>query len=101
MLYYCCTNKGIRLNEFINYYELTKTDEEKEKLLEAIFTPDELIMLSNRWKVLKQLYQDTPQRTVKEQLGVSITTVTKGSRVLKYGSGIVQILLEREKHKNK
>jgi len=89
------------LNEFIKYYSLTKTDEEKEKLLDAIFTPDELLMLHNRWKVLDLLYKDIPQRAVKEQLGVSITTVTKGSRVLKYGTGITQLLLERAKYTEK
>ena len=61
--------------------------------LENILTPDELDEIATRFQVAKLLNQGVPQREVAETLGISIGTVSRGSRELKYGAdGFKQVL---------
>ena len=90
------------MHRLVEYFRYTKDDEEREKMLEAMFTPDELVMLENRFKVLELLdSEEYPHRKIKEKLEVSISTVTKGARVLKFGNGMIQILVSRRRKKKK
>lgn len=53
--------------------------------LKNILTPAELDEISVRLQIVKLLKKGMPQREVAEKLGVSIGTVSRGSRELKYG----------------
>ncbi len=50
--------------------------------IEDILTPAEFDEIVLRWQIIKQLQAGTPQRTIAENLGVGIATVTRGSRSL-------------------
>ena len=64
-------------------------------LLEDILTPQEIDSLAERWQLVQELAKGTPQREVAEKLSVSISKITRGSRVLQYGRGGFRIFLQR------
>lgn len=72
------------------FYELIasiRSPKEARQLLEDLLTPQELDQCSERWQLVQMLAAGTPQREIAKQLGVSIATVTRGSRMLQHGSG--------------
>ncbi len=73
-----------------DFFELiTAIDNEKEAkmLLEDLFTPQELSQFVERWQLIQMLNKKIPQRTIATKLNVSISTITRGSRMLQYGTG--------------
>lgn len=56
-------------------------------LLEDILTPQEIASLSERWQLIQMLYAGVPQREISKELGISISKITRGSRMLQFGSG--------------
>ena len=56
-------------------------------LLSDLLTPQETEALTERWLIAERLSRGEPQRAVADALGVSITTVSRGARSLKYGAG--------------
>lgn len=61
--------------------------------LQNILTPAELEEIALRLQIVKCLKKGMPQREVAKQLGVSIGTVSRGARELKYGEpGFKQVL---------
>jgi Trp operon repressor len=57
------------------------------QLLQDLLTPAETGALAERWGIVKLLAAGNSQRAVRDEVGVSITTVSRGSRQLRYGSG--------------
>ena len=58
---------------------------ELSRLLSDLFTPAEIEAVGERWSIVKLLAAGHPQRVVRDQLGVSIGTVSRGARQLRYG----------------
>jgi Trp operon repressor len=56
-------------------------------VLEDLFTPQEIVDLSDRILVLQEIKSWKKQRDIAEELWISVTTVNRGSRVMKFGSG--------------
>ena len=65
-----------------------KNKEDLEALLEDITTPAEIVEMWDRIEILRALAQWMTQRDIAQKLGVSVTTVSRGSRVLQYGRGV-------------
>jgi TrpR family trp operon transcriptional repressor len=59
-----------------------------------LLTPSEVEALGERWQIARLLLAGKSQREVAAELGVSVTTVSRGSRQLKYGQGGFQVALE-------
>lgn len=55
------------------------------EFLDGLLTPQELIELSQRLQIVKQLKRGIPQREIAADLGVGIATVTRGSREIQLG----------------
>lgn len=55
------------------------------EVFERIFTPAEYEEIARRLQIFKLLNDGKPQREVAKELGVSIGTVSRGARELKYG----------------
>lgn len=74
---------------------ITLIDDQKlaEAFLRNILTPADLEEISVRLQIFKLLFKGIPQREVAEKLGVSIGTVSRGSRELKYGEPGVKVIL--------
>lgn len=57
------------------------------RLLADILTPSELSAVAERWEIVKRLQGGKSQRTIRDELGVSVTTISRGNRQLQYGTG--------------
>lgn len=55
-----------------------------EKILEDLLTPQELESIAERINIIKLLKQWFTQREIAEKLWISVTTVNRWSRILKY-----------------
>ena len=64
-------------------------------LLRDMLTPAELRSLAKRWEELQLLARGMKQREVAKKLKISISKVTRGSRVLRDGSGGAWLFLRR------
>ena len=73
-------------------------DEElAEDFLKNILTPSELEEISKRLQIVKMLNKGIPQREVAKKLAVSMGTISRGSRELKYGTnGFSKVLKNLE-----
>lgn len=65
--------------------ELSRHTDDLDGFLEDILSPQEIETLDERIKVLHALGAGKTQREIAEELGISITTVSRGSRILQYG----------------
>jgi len=66
-----------------------------EDFLRNIHTPQELEEIALRLQIVKMLLKAIPQREIAKKLGVSIATVSRGSRELKYGPPGFQKVLKK------
>lgn len=78
-------NKFVR--EFAEILAKMQDKNDIETFLRDILTPAELDEISRRWQIVKMLNDGLPQRKIAKKLAVSIGTVSRGSRELKYGRG--------------
>lgn len=61
--------------------------QDAKDLLIDLLTPQEIETISQRWQVVLQLAKGKKQRDIARELGVSIAMVTRGSTMLKFGTG--------------
>ena len=70
-----------------------------KKLLNAflidLLTPREYNDITVRWQIVKRLYKGAPQREIAKDLGVSVATITRGSRELLDKKGGFRQVLDR------
>ncbi len=70
-------------DELLDVLQLIAHDKKLSKeFFIDLLTPAEYRGLGKRWQIVKQLAKKVPQRKVAMNLGVSIATVTRGSREL-------------------
>lgn len=60
---------------------------EAELLLQDMLTPRELRSLAERWQLIQALHKGLPQREIAKSLKLSISKITRGSRMMQEGSG--------------
>jgi TrpR-related protein YerC/YecD len=72
-----------------------KTVSEAAEFFSDLCTPAELQDMADRWQVLLPLTQDIPYRKIYEMTGVSVTTIGRVARSLKYGTGGYNLILKR------
>lgn len=70
---------------------------EAAKLLADLLTPRELASVAERWQLIRELAKGTPQRDIAKKLNVSISKITRGSRMLQYGGGGFEYFLRKAK----
>ncbi|HLD27590.1 MAG TPA: YerC/YecD family TrpR-related protein [Patescibacteria group bacterium] len=83
--------------ELFGLFSVLKSEQEAEKLLKDILTPQELASIAERWQLVKMLAQKVPQRDIKKALGISISKITRGSKELQFGHGGFKLMLTRLK----
>lgn len=95
-VWYDCFTVVIRMNLPESLKLLSDTlwkIKEKEVLklwLEDLLTPSELVEIAERINIIRSLKDWKTQRVIADDLGISVTTVSRGSRVLKYGKGVIE-----------
>jgi len=65
--------------------ELARHIDDLDGFLEDILSPQEIETIDERINVMHALVAGKTQREIAEELGISITTVSRGSRILQYG----------------
>ena len=66
-----------------------RTEKEIIQLFQEIFTPDEISIISKRWRILSMLSKGETQREIAKKLKVSLCKITRGSKILKEKKSIV------------
>lgn len=66
-----------------------------QTLFEDLLTPAELDAVGERWAIVKRLAAGESQRGIRDATGASVSTVSRGSRQLKYGSGGFSLAFDR------
>jgi len=85
------------LRDLYELFSAIRTPAEAEKLLADILTPQELASVAERWQLIQELAKGTPQRDIAKKLNISISKITRGSRMLQYGSGGFRLFLKKMK----
>lgn len=71
---------------------LPKDEKRMALLLHDLLTPSELSALAKRWQLIQMLHTGTPQREIARKLKLSISKITRGSRVLQDNTGFRHFL---------
>ncbi|KTD51703.1 putative Trp repressor [Legionella quinlivanii] len=72
-----------------------KNEDEATAFFNDLCTPAELEAMADRWEVVPLLRKGLSYRTIHEQTGVSVTTITRVARCLSMGSGGYTLIAER------
>lgn len=86
------------LNEIIRIFAKENDFESMKKLFEELFTPKELISISKRWNLMKEIYRGNTQRQIAKDMEISLCKITRGSKILKDPDSIFKKLLEERKN---
>lgn len=85
------------LRDVFALFASVKNAKEAEMLLRDILTPQELDSIAERWELIRELAKGTPQREIAAKLHLSISKITRGSRMLKYGFGGFKLFLKQRR----
>lgn len=79
--------------ELITVFSAKKSPKEWDSLLRDMLTSRELESLKERWQIIRLLDAGVPQRDIAKRLGVSISKITRGSKLLQeQGEGVKKAL---------
>lgn len=71
--------------------------QEVDSFLDNLCTPAELEAMADRWLIVEKLSKGLPYRTIAEQTGASVTTVTRVARCLNEENSGYKMIYERVK----
>lgn len=81
---------------FVKLCQKAKKKDCLEQLLHFLLTPEERAQVSARVSLTQALLQKTTQRDISDQLGISISKITRGSNALKNISPELEKFLTEE-----
>lgn len=85
------------LADLYRLFASVENEKEAEMLIKDILTPQEIESLAERWQLIQALDAGKPQRDIAEKLGISISKITRGSRMMQYGEGGFKHFLKKLK----
>jgi len=74
--------------------DICETDD-MYRFLESILTPKELIDIDLRWQLTKMLADGKTQRSIADELSVSLCKITRGAKELKKKNSILQRMIAK------
>lgn len=74
---------------------LIKTAEEAKKLFQDLCTPTEIQAMADRWRVVALIKENMPYRQIYDETKVSVTTVGRVARCIKFGEGGYNLIYDR------
>ena len=89
------THKHSALLDLMHALSVLKNKDEAMQFFTDLCTPAELEAMADRWQVVPLLRQGIPYRTIHEQTGVSVTTITRVARCLSFGTGGYELIANR------
>lgn len=88
-------SKHQTIHQLMHAISLLENAKEALAFFTDLCTPAELEAMADRWEVIPLLRQGIPYRTIHEQTGVSVTTITRVARCLSFGSGGYNLIADR------
>jgi Trp operon repressor len=79
----------------LRLFSAAQNEHEMSQLLDALLTPAENEDIQERADIIRGILSGKTQREIAKHTGASLATVSRGSREVKFGSGILQKLFER------
>ena len=73
-----------------------RSSAEAKALLDVLLSPHELANLRNRWFAFQMLLDGATQRSIRDELGVSITTASRAARTIGPGEKVIRGLIKRK-----
>lgn len=77
-------------DDMIKLFTQAESEEDMKALFDDMFTQAEIRDFTIRWKLMNDLYEHVPQRTIAQELRISLCRITRGSRMLKKKDGYVR-----------
>ena|SRR3989344_818359 len=82
--------------ELVEVFSRITSDKEFVTLfLKDILTPNEFETLALRWQIVKKLKKGKDHRSIVGDLGLGMSTVTRGSRMLRNKNGGFNLMLKK------
>lgn len=88
-------NRHDKIHALMQAIALIQNAEEANQFFADLCTPAELEAMADRWQVVPLLQEKVPYRTIHEQTGVSVATITRIARSMQYGSGGYTLITDR------
>lgn len=76
--------------DMVKLFTQVESEEDMKALFDDMFTQAEIRDFTIRWKLMNDLYEHVPQRTIAQELRISLCRITRGSRMLKKKDGYVR-----------
>ncbi len=77
-------------DDMVKLFTQVESEEDMKALFDDMFTQAEIRDFTIRWKLMNDLYEHVPQRTIAQELRISLCRITRGSRMLKKKDGYVR-----------
>ena len=68
-----------------------------EQFLGEILTENELKNVMLRWKLMRKLMDNVPQREIASDLGISLCKITRGAKILKSANSVSAKIISGKK----
>lgn len=81
------------LNQLVDTIRQIQDKKDLKNFIEDLLTPKEIMEIKERIQILKLLKKWLAQRDIAEKLWISVTTVNRWSRILKWWTGAANKLL--------
>lgn len=81
------TSKKRALKRLSQIFMSLSSEKECQDFLEDFLSPSEILQFEERWAIVEALLEGKTQRKIAEDLGVSISKVTRGSQAIQFGKG--------------
>ena len=81
--------------ELVSLFLSARSETEMDTLMEGVLTPQETEVIVLRWRLMTRLVGRKTQRQISKELGVSLGTISRGSRLLQYGPARFREYVER------
>lgn len=88
-------NRETKIQALMQAIALIQNTDEAFGFFTDLCTPAELEAMADRWQVVPLLQAKIPYRTIHEQTGVSVATITRIARCIQFGSGGYTLIAER------
>ena len=86
---------GLAEQKLFEAITLLQNSDEAQKFFEDLCTPAELQAMADRWEIIPLLKKEVPYQQIYEQTGVSVTTVGRVARTLRFGKGGYDMIYTR------
>lgn len=77
-------------DDMVKLFTQVESEEDMKALFDDMFTQAEIRDFTIRWKLMNDLYEHVPQRSIAQELRISLCRITRGSRMLKKKDGYVR-----------